>query len=64
MPRLIQDGHCPHCGVKLPEPLPRVCPECAGSLQQRYLKAGCLHTGPALILAGWLVHWAAELLAR
>ncbi|QDV08678.1 hypothetical protein Poly30_42310 [Planctomycetes bacterium Poly30] len=52
MPRLIDQNHCPHCGIKLEAPLPRVCPECAGSLQQRYLKAGCLSSGPAIFLAG------------
>lgn len=53
MPRLIESDRCPHCDFELPEERPRVCPACAGSLQQRYLKAGCLHSGPALFLAGW-----------
>lgn len=57
MPRLIDQTHCPHCGAELEKPIPRVCPECAGSLQQRYLKAGCLSSGPALFLAG--LAWAA-----
>ena len=55
MPRLIDASHCPHCGVALPRPWPRTCPSCAGSLQQRYLKAGCLTTGPGLFLLGWLL---------
>lgn len=53
MPRIIEQDRCPHCGAELPEAKPRVCPECAGSLQQRFLKAGCLHSGPALVLACW-----------
>jgi len=58
LPRLIKDKKCPHCGVALRDPIPRVCPECAGSLQQRYLRAGCLSTGPGLFLLGWLaLHW-------
>jgi predicted amidophosphoribosyltransferase len=55
MPRLIDSNHCPHCGDALPKPAPRVCPGCAGSLQQRHLKAGCISTGPAIFLLGWLV---------
>ena len=59
MPRLIDEKHCPHCGVELPEPKPRSCPECMGSLQQRFLKAGCLSSGPAVLLVAaglaWLV---------
>ncbi len=53
MPRLIDDRRCPHCGEDLPEPKPRVCGECGGSLQQRHLRLGCLHAGPAAILVGW-----------
>ncbi len=49
MPRLIDSKLCPHCGAKLPDARPRVCPECMGSLQQRYLKAGCLSSGPAVL---------------
>ncbi|MEM1450605.1 MAG: hypothetical protein AAF726_15560 [Planctomycetota bacterium] len=55
MPRIIEQRRCPHCGTELETPLPRVCPECGGSLQQRHLKAGCLHTGPALFLVGWFL---------
>lgn len=55
MPRLVEKRRCPHCGEALPDPVPRVCPECGGSLQQRHLKAGCLHTGPGLFLLGWLI---------
>ena len=53
MPRLIGDPRCPHCGADLPEEKPRVCGECGGSLQQRHLRFGCLHAGPAAILAAW-----------
>ncbi len=55
MPRLIDSNQCPHCGVTLPKPAPRVCPACAGSLQQRHLRAGCISTGPAIFLLGWLL---------
>jgi predicted amidophosphoribosyltransferase len=49
MPKLIEEPRCPHCGAPLPTPKPRVCPQCAGSLQQRYVKAGCLTSAPKLI---------------
>ena len=58
MPRLIEEGHCPHCKAELPEEKPRSCPECGGSLQQRHLRAGCLTSAPKTILlalATWLV---------
>ena len=57
MSKLIVEPNCPHCGLELPEPKPRSCPRCAGSLQQRYLKAGCLSSAPKLLLfatALWL----------
>jgi len=54
MPRLLDARECPHCGEQLSQPPPRVCPKCAGSLQQRHLKAGCISTGPAIFLLGWL----------
>ena len=63
MPRLIEERRCPHCGQELPEPRPRVCPACAGSLQQRYLKAGCLSSAPPLIAFAFTLHWLLELLA-
>jgi len=65
MPRLLDQTHCPHCAVELPDPPkdadeaelaannPRVCPECGGSLQQRYLRAGCFSSAPPLYLAAW-----------
>lgn len=64
-PRLIDARHCPHCKAELGEPMPRSCPKCGGSLQQRYLRAGCLSSAPKLLLFGaglwWLVR---ETLAR
>ncbi len=49
-PRLIDADRCPHCREPLPQPLPRVCEKCGGSLQQRYLRAGCLSSAPKLVL--------------
>lgn len=46
MPRLIEGNRCPHCGAELEDPKPRVCASCGGSLQQRFLRAGCLSTAP------------------
>ena len=59
MVRILETDRCPHCKSPVPEPTPRVCPECAGSLQKRYLKAGCISSGPALLLL--LVSLAAAL---
>jgi hypothetical protein len=60
MPRLIPDKHCPHCRVLLPVPKPRACPNCGGSLNQRYLKIGCLTSAPPplvlLALGAWAVY--------
>jgi len=57
-PRIVESKRCPHCKAKLPEPTPRMCPECAGSLQKRFLSLGCFTTAPPLLLAlagaGWL----------
>jgi hypothetical protein len=62
VPRLIDAKDCPHCGAELPEPKPRSCPKCAGSLQQRHLKIGCLSSAPKLVALAlaiwWLVHRA------
>ncbi len=62
MPRLIDKGHCPHCGEDLPEPKPRVCPACMGSLQQRFLRAGCLSSAPPVLLFALVLAapWADE----
>jgi predicted amidophosphoribosyltransferase len=51
MPRLIVEKECPHCGAQLPVPKPTSCPECMGSLQQRFLRAGCLSSAPPILLA-------------
>lgn len=51
-PRILDTRTCPHCKAALPQPTPRVCPQCAGSLQQRFLKIGCLTTAPKLFLLG------------
>ena len=50
MVSILDTGRCPHCKADVPQPTPRVCPECAGSLQKRYLRAGCVSSGPALLL--------------
>jgi hypothetical protein len=58
-PRLLRTDRCPHCKHAFGQPTPRVCPNCGGSVQQRYLKAGCISTAPKLLLLGaglwWLV---------
>lgn len=64
-PRLIDARQCPHCKAELEKPLPRVCPKCGGSLQQRFLKAGCLTSAPKLLLLGAGIWWLVrETLAR
>jgi predicted RNA-binding Zn-ribbon protein involved in translation (DUF1610 family) len=55
VPRLIKESECPHCGAELPDQKPRSCVECGGSLQQRYLRFGCLSSGPGIVLASWLL---------
>jgi hypothetical protein len=64
MPRLIQERRCPHCRAELPDPRPRVCPACAGSLQQRYLRAGCLSSAPPLVALALGLRWLFEQLAQ
>lgn len=60
MPRLVEGPRCPHCDAELPSPKPFACPQCAGSLGQRHLKAGCLTSAPKLLLfatgAWWIAH--------
>jgi predicted amidophosphoribosyltransferase len=63
MPRLIRDKVCPHCRHELTEPRPRVCPSCGGSLQQRYLRAGCLSSAPPLVALALGLRWLLEQLA-
>jgi predicted amidophosphoribosyltransferase len=55
-PRLIEQDTCPHCGAELSSSKPRVCPECMGSLQKRYLASGCLTSAPKLILLALVLH--------
>ena len=50
-PRIVTSKRCPHCRVALPTPTPRVCPQCAGSLQKRFLSLGCLTSAPPAIVA-------------
>lgn len=63
-PKLIEEGRCPHCGADLAEPKPRVCPECMGSLQKRYLASGCLTSAPKLILFALLCNYAVRSLTE
>lgn len=60
---------CPHCDAELPPPAResrmRACPQCAGSLRQKHLKAGCLTSAPKqLLLWGALVWLAQDALER
>jgi hypothetical protein len=50
-PRILRATRCPHCRSELPHPTPRVCPDCGGSLQKRFLTAGCLTSAPPIVLA-------------
>jgi predicted amidophosphoribosyltransferase len=55
-PRILDTRRCPHCKAELPQPTPRLCPSCGGSLQQRHLKIGCLTSAPKIVLvvgAAW-----------
>ena len=54
-PRILDTRQCPHCKAQLEPPTPRVCPVCGGSLQQRYLKLGCLTSAPRLLLLAGLL---------
>jgi predicted amidophosphoribosyltransferase len=56
-PRILDARRCPHCKAELPQPTPRVCPNCAGSLQQRHLKIGCLTSAPKIMLVA-VAAWA------
>lgn len=60
-PRLIDADTCPHCEAELPDPLPRSCPDCGGSLQKRYLEAGCLSSKPVLLIGTGIAAWLARL---
>lgn len=50
-PRIEKHARCPHCKTELGGANERVCPECGGSLQKRFLKAGCLTSAPPVFLA-------------
>lgn len=50
-PRILEVERCPHCKAALERPVPRVCPACGGSIQKRYLTAGCLTSAPPPVLA-------------
>jgi len=56
-PRVLKTRICPHCKADLAKPTPRSCPKCGGSLQQRYLKAGCISSAPKLLLIGMGLWW-------
>jgi hypothetical protein len=58
-PRILDVGRCPHCKQELERPPPRVCPACGGSLQKRFLSAGCLTTAPPPVLVASLLALAA-----
>ena len=61
-PRILDTRRCPHCKAELPDPTPRMCPSCGGSLQQRHLKLGCLTSAPKIVLVACAVWAARELL--
>jgi predicted amidophosphoribosyltransferase len=64
-PRILAVDRCPHCKSPLEKPTPRVCPACGGSLQKRFLTAGCLSSAPPIVLAAWgLWHVVEQLVAR
>lgn len=49
-PRVLETRRCPHCKAELSEPTPRVCPTCGGSIQKRFLSAGCLTSAPPPVI--------------
>jgi hypothetical protein len=64
-PRILEVDRCPHCKSPLAKPTPRVCPACGGSLQKRFLTAGCLSSAPPIVLVAWgLWHIVEQLVAR
>lgn len=62
-PKILEVSRCPACKAELPHPPPRICPACGGSLQQRYLKAGCLTSAPKLLLFAVGLWWLARALS-
>lgn len=63
-PRILDADRCPHCKSVLQQPVPRVCPACGGSLQKRYLSAGCLTSAPKVLLLAALAWAIGAALAR
>ena len=59
-PKILEVKNCPTCKAELPSPVPRICPACGGSLQQRYLKAGCLTSAPKLLAIALGLWWLAR----
>jgi predicted amidophosphoribosyltransferase len=62
-PRILEVERCPHCTAHLTPPNSRLCPACGGSLQRRYLTAGCLTSAPKLLIAAAALGWALAKLA-
>ncbi|MCA8980716.1 MAG: hypothetical protein H6831_16215 [Planctomycetes bacterium] len=55
----VEGGRCPHCKADVPKNHGRVCVECGGSLQKRYLSIGCLTSKPIILIAVGLPLWLA-----
>jgi hypothetical protein len=54
-----EGGRCPHCKAEVPKDHGRVCLDCGGSLQKRYLAIGCLTSKPMILIAVGLPLWLA-----
>ena len=54
-----EGGRCPHCKAEVPKDHGRVCLDCGGSLQKRYLAIGCLTSKPLILFAVGLSMWLA-----
>jgi len=54
-----EGGRCPHCKAEVPKDHGRVCLDCGGSLQKRYLAIGCLSSKPLILFAAGLSMWLA-----
>lgn len=55
----VEGGRCPHCKAEVPKDHGRLCIECGGSLQKRYLSIGCLTSKPLILIAAGLSMWLA-----
>ena len=53
----VEGGRCPHCKAEVPKDHGRVCVDCGGSLQKRYLSIGCLSSKPIILFAIGLPFW-------